>query len=183
MKTSIFALTTVLLLVFPGVSQQVRVEGNKVLEPADYWTAIANDEQLESWRRAVSIYLLFERHVKKDITLNKLADLLNKPKWIKEKAVSVVEFVFGFNVPLETSPEDTLLSVLVFSNKDLSKHKKEAFGILIKVSGRMDRKEFIAAIMKQEKTKHGNAKIKAWAMTPTWDEFVQRIAVEGKVAK
>jgi hypothetical protein len=173
MKMTFFALVLAALFLSRGITQERKQEMPKMLEPPIFWTDIANNEKLETWRRGLAIHLLFERHAAKDITLGKLAEVMNKPMWMKDEDVSRITYLGGW-IPLEMTPGDTMFCIVVFPNQNVERHNKECIGIYLNVSGEIDRKDFLATI-KGQKSNFENTKLKAWAISPTWNEYVKRI--------
>jgi hypothetical protein len=148
-------------------------ETQKQMEPPRFWTAIANDQKLEPWRIGLAIHLLFERHVDQEISLGKLAKVLNKPTWITEKNVTIVTFIVG-NYPLRLTKGDTMFSVTLFRNDKVKRDDKDLMVVCINVTGQIDVKDFVGVIS-GEKSKYENTKLRAWAIFPPWDSFIQRI--------
>jgi hypothetical protein len=148
----------------------------KVLEPATFWTGIANDNKQEKWRRALAVYLLVERHVKPDITLGQLATMLDHPNWIEAQEVSKVVALAG-NLPGKITDGDSIFVIRVFEDKSGRKGQisKERFAIYIKVTGEIDKKDLVPAIMNTDKTAHDGAKIKEFALSPKWDDYLKQI--------
>jgi hypothetical protein len=173
------ALTMFALPVLLGIAQEGAKQPAKVLEPADYWTAFANDHKMVAWRRALSIYLLFERHVNADITLGKLAELLNQPNWIKEENLGVLGMTSGV-LPLAQTRGDTMFVIDVFRNKDAEKHNTQGFRLYMNVSGRIDKNAFYSILMRQGKSEDENRKLKTWAFSPNWDEYTAPLIGAGQ---
>ncbi len=126
----------------------------------------------------MAIYFLFNRHVKKDAALGEIAELLGKPKWIKEDEVRVISAFTG-QLPLEFTPVDArMFQIRVFSNKDAAKDGMEHFVIYMNVKndpGQMDKEDFTSTLLSEKKDKHANTRLKAWAISPSWAEYVKRI--------
>jgi hypothetical protein len=175
MKISLFAMALMILFVAHGDTQEAK-KPPKLLEPASFWTAIANDAKLDPQQRALAIHWLFERHVKQGATLGKLAEVLGKQTWISEKDVERVGFVAGY-VPLDVKFGDSLMCLVVFRNENTAKHNKEVIGIYLSIEGQIDRAAFLDTI-KGKKTKHENTKLTAWSISPTWNECVERISAK-----
>ncbi len=173
MKLSLFAIVLALSFVLHGNTQEAK-QAPKLLEPPSFWTAIANDENLHPNQRALAIHSLFERHVKQDSSLGRLAEVLSKQTWISDKDVEEVIIVGGY-IPLEMTSGDSMILMAVFRNANLEKQRKEFIAIFMNVSGQIDADAFLDTI-KGKKTKYENTKLKAWAISPTWNECVKRIS-------
>lgn len=178
MKTNGFAIMVTALGVLSDITHEsithaAPLETAKPLEPPAFWTDLANDEKVETWRRAVAIYFLFDRHVKQEIALEELAGLMNKPKWIKEEDFVRVGKFTG-SLPLPFMPGDSLFRVRVFPNKDVARHNKECFAIFLYVTGKIDKEDVVSTIVSGKKGKYEKVKLKAWAISPTWAEYLKR---------
>jgi hypothetical protein len=172
MNCNLAGTVMLLLLISSGVNHEKPMDPDKVLEPPAFWTALANDGKVETWRRALSVYLLFERHVKRGGTLGELAELINKPKWIDEDDVQVV--TKGGIMPLKRTPGDTIFCVVVFRDDAVETSSKQ-FALYVNVSGKMDKKTFLSIILKRDKSDNEKQTIKDWAFTPNWDTYVKSI--------
>ena len=83
---------------------------------AAVWVRVANSDTYSRIRRRQAIFQVFDRHVRKDMTLGELAVLLAKPSWLKRE--NVVEIgrraaygPGGRSVGLSLAPTPTTASV------------------------------------------------------------------------
>jgi hypothetical protein len=144
----------------------------KVLEPAAFWTSIANDEKQEHWRRGMALYFLFEKHFRKDMTLRELGKTLSRPSWIKEENVSKIGAITGaLPLGMEFGLEDSMFEINVFPISNAEKNDNEHLSIYISVFGRLNTQEFLSVIRDQEENKQSTNRIKAFVVTPYWNEY------------
>ena len=68
-----------------------------------------------------------------------------------------------------------MFQIAIFQDKNPEKAKKEQIGLYISFFGRVDLKAFFWAVLKQEKTQYDNSKVKAWALSPPWEEYVKSL--------
>jgi hypothetical protein len=130
-----------------------------------FWAAIANDEKQEPKQRSVAIGHIFERHVRKNMTLTELAETLDNPTWIQDEHVSEVTIVTG-SIPLEPMSGTTMFFISVFGNKELARHNKECIGIWLIVSGEIGKKDFLSIVKKRQESEFQKNTLKAWAIRP-----------------
>jgi hypothetical protein len=176
MRFTCSALIAPIFLVLGVISmpslQEAKVKTEKEPEPAAFWTGLADNDHIDVWRRGLALYLLFDRHIPKDITLGEFARILNKPKWISSEQVFVI--TRGGVFSLELTPGDTMFLVVAFSSKDIEKHNRESVGLYLNVSGKVTKEDFMAAIAGRGTPDQKAKRIRAWAFSPKWEDYLKR---------
>jgi hypothetical protein len=138
-------------------------------EPSTFWTGIAENSSIDTCRRGLAIYFLFERHVRKSISLGELAVILNKPTWIKKDDVSII--TKNSPLALNFTPGDTMFVVEVFASDVIKKHNAESIRLYMNVGGVVDKGDFVSTLLGGHATK--NSVLKGWAFNPAWDDYVK----------
>jgi hypothetical protein len=67
---------------------------------ADLWVRVANDPSYQPFHRAVAVYELFQRHVRKSMTLQQMASLFAGCQWLQDAFVERIELMGG-EVPVQ----------------------------------------------------------------------------------
>lgn len=144
------------------------------LPSARFWSAVANDEKQPIWRRSAAIYMLFGKHVEREMTLAELAEILDKPTWLKEEDVSLIFKIAGWVPPevLRFNEDETLFCIIVFSDwKNIERHNKQCLAVYMSVSGQLSKKDFVSDLLSPLGNTSKDRLVKAWAISPTWAEY------------
>jgi len=87
-------------------------------EPAAFWSRIANDSRYPVFHRRRAVERLFKRHAYAGMSLLKLSKLLEHPKWLHERDLSMVAMVLGF-LPVDGNLVDgTVFIINVLPDKN-----------------------------------------------------------------
>jgi hypothetical protein len=113
-----------------------------VKESPQFWIGIAENDAFSLLHRRHCIFQLFYRHVTQGMTLASLAMLLNKPLWLAENDITVVEDIGG-HIPVKLSFENSVvvLNILTGKSADLNRWQ-----IYISVNNKTDAKNFFKLI-------------------------------------
>lgn len=88
-----------------------------VTEPSSFWLKIANDTGYSFIHRALSICQFFKRHIATPVSLNKLAEMLDKPGWINAHTVTIVTNIKG-EMPVQWNIGEQIITVHLFPGTD-----------------------------------------------------------------
>jgi hypothetical protein len=82
-----------------------------VVEPASFWSAIANDASMSVAHRKLALVQLVRRHVVPGTTtVGVFAEMLEGAHWLSDGDVTVVTAIGG-KVPVTWSPDDTVVAI------------------------------------------------------------------------
>lgn len=106
-----------------------------VVEPPQFWAAIANDPSIERATRRMAVIRLFDRHAQPGMTLTAFARLLDNPQWLhKRDFTNWNEAVIGGWIPLAIDRQNsTSFCFRVFPGIP-----GDSSAVYFRVSGRMD---------------------------------------------
>jgi hypothetical protein len=81
-------------------------------EPPSFWSSIANDPQYSDDHRRIAVFQLFKRHVRPGRTISEVAATLNKPTWLKEENLAIVERIHG-KIPVKWDLVNSVFSIRI----------------------------------------------------------------------
>ena len=110
-----------------------------------FWSSIANDEDYSYEKRQVAVVELFQRFVKPGITLNQLGDILNKPTWLKDDDINLIEYHTGPSLLKYLYPGSVFY---MFLFRDIRPQYQVTIGI--RIEGKITKEDFLKAIKGQE---------------------------------
>lgn len=109
-----------------------------VNESPKFWTDIVEDESYSRLHRRHSIFQLFYRHVVPGMTLSLLALILQRPAWLTQKEITIVEDLGG-HIPVSLSFDNTVLVFNIIPNPASS---SDRWHIYLSVKGQIDPHDF-----------------------------------------
>ena len=109
-----------------------------VNESPKFWTDIAEDDSYSRLHRRHSIFQLFYRHVVPGMSLSQLAFILQRPSWLTEKEITIVEDLGG-HIPVSLSLGNTVLvfNVIPDSNPNSDRWHPDRWQIYMSVTGQI----------------------------------------------
>jgi hypothetical protein len=161
--------------VLPTNPQAHGISTRAGLEPAQFWAGTANNDKLEAWQRRVAIYRLFQRHVRKGMTLRELGEILSEPNWFRDQDVFTLGCAGQLPGNMLMTPGDTMLEIYIMTGDLLKGPHRPFFVICMNVSGDIDTAEFLSVVRHKKRGAIENAKLKEWAFSPTWAEYTKEL--------
>jgi hypothetical protein len=115
-----------------------------VKETSQFWSAIANSQEYAKSHRRLAVFQLFGRHIEPGMPLSELSTILDKPTWLKDTDVSVVDRLYGY-LPLNKLSPGTVFHIRVFP--DLPKLR---WSISLRISGQVGLEDFLKVLNSQD---------------------------------
>jgi hypothetical protein len=82
-----------------------------VVEPASFWSAIANEASTSVTHRKLALIQLVSRHVLPGTTtVGVFAEMLDGAQWLSDGDITVITAIGG-KVPVTWSPDDTVIAI------------------------------------------------------------------------
>jgi hypothetical protein len=133
-------------------------------EPPRFWSAIANDDRFSPDHRRRAVFELMRRHVRIPVTVEALAGILDRPTWLHEEDVTVIDRLGG-KIPVEFTFDDTVLVVGVFPN--VGDTRLSRWSIYLRVQGHRTVQDVVHALQGRGDTKGvGTANVLEYALVP-----------------
>jgi hypothetical protein len=82
-----------------------------VVEPASFWSAIANDASVSMTNRKLALVQLVRRHVVLGTTtIGVFAEMLEGAPWLNDNSIRAIT-ALGGKVPVRWSPDETVIAI------------------------------------------------------------------------
>jgi hypothetical protein len=120
----------------------------KISAPSIFWSGIANNDSFSNEYRRIVIFELFVRHVKNRISLNALAEIVNKPVWLRPENISEVKEIAG-KIPVTFDINDTILVIEVLP--EISNPEHSSWAIYLRIDGKISKEDFYKIMCMTEK--------------------------------
>ena len=129
----------------PGASLDVVVSSmlalGEPIEPASFWSAIANNKTFQPQHRRLAIYQLFRRHVPLGTTVRELGLLLEDATWLSESSISEIT-ALGGKIPVNWTSGDTILLIELLPAPD-----RYELALYVRIAGAIKPKDFKKALI------------------------------------
>jgi hypothetical protein len=114
--------------------------GGTVVEPASFWTTLANEDKYTVECRRVCIFQLFCRHVRVGMPLPAVAQELGHPGWLRDEDIHRLTLVGG-PIPVDSAPGDTVFAISI-----LPTPASGDWIVYLRVSGELTSGEFCSTL-------------------------------------
>ncbi len=112
-------------------------------ESYKFWLMIVNNNAYKDDHRRRALFMLFNRHIKANITIQDFSRFLEKPNWLAIDDIEVVSLLGG-EMPIGFNPNDTNLVLKVFPN--ISDSQRKFWAIYIRIEGKISKTEFFEIV-------------------------------------
>jgi hypothetical protein len=131
----------------PTTEMQTLAEALKKLgevsEPPTFWSGIANNDAFTRDHRRMIVFQLFIRHIKNGITLKALAEILDRPSWLRLENISIVKEIAG-KIPVTFDFNDTIL--VIDALPEVPGDQDSNWTIYLRIEGKINKEDFYKII-------------------------------------